>query len=124
MSLFWMIYWLLGSAFVILGVWLFIFLPADLWVKESSFLRSPEWAGACGCMAGFMSVYLPFILSEDRYGDGDFSSIILLAFLAAICGLTASLHLVLHHPRKEQPSPQSRDGRVPASLEEPKPNDL
>jgi hypothetical protein len=116
-SLYWMIYWLLGSGFVILGAWLVCFLPADLLVKEDSYMRAPAFAGPCGGLAGFMSVWLLFMFTESD----DSETPLMISILAAVCGLTASLHLVLHHPRKEQASPQ---GGVPASLSENPPNDL
>lgn len=94
-ALFFMIYWLLGTGIVILAAWLLFFLPTDILVKEDSYLRSPEWAGACGGLAGFMSVWLPLMFTEIDDSGGPF----MMSLLAAVCGLTASLHLVLKHPR-------------------------
>lgn len=109
----WMIYALIATGIVILIAWLFVLLPTDVLVKESCFLRSPRWAGSCGGLAGFMCVFLPLILATDAHLDG----LLVISLLAGICGLTASLHLVRHHPRKEQ-------AEVPASLSDNQPNNL
>lgn len=93
----WMIYVFIATGIVILVAWLFFFLPADLLVKESSFLRLPRWAGPCGGLVGYMSVFVPLVLATDAHLD----ALVVFGLLAGICGLTASLHLVLHHPRTD-----------------------
>lgn len=99
-ALLYLLLWLLWggfiSAIIIFCAWLVVFLPTDLLVKETSFLREPRWAGPCGALSGFLSTSLPIILSQQ---GNLMDTLLTLSLPAAVCGLTASLYLVYHHPR-------------------------
>lgn len=97
-TVFFTAYAMLYSSVAVLAAWLVIFLPTDLLVKESSILRLPEWAGPCGGLAGFLSIFLPLVILGAPY-----LGTLPLALLASVCGFTASLYLVKHHPRVPSP---------------------
>lgn len=107
-ALLYLLLWLLWggfiSAIIIFCAWLVIFLPIDLLVKETSFLREPRWAGTCGALAGFLSTSLPIILSQPEQAVF-MDALLTLSLPATACGLTASLYLVHHHPRLHQTTP-------------------
>ena len=90
-----MAFWAVSTAVVIFAAWVCIFLPVDVIVKETSVLRTPKWAAPTGGLAGFLALFGPCVGIGN--GSADMSDIFLMSLLAAICGLTASLHLVLHH---------------------------
>ncbi|MEN3943743.1 hypothetical protein WJU23_20755 [Prosthecobacter sp. SYSU 5D2] len=116
----------LYSVPVVLLAWLFVFLPVDLAVPQRSRLRHRCIAPLLGGISGFTA--MGFYAMMDRLlHPGTFWKETMRALSepdswpylvgASVCGLTASLHLVLHHPRQEQAG-------VPASLSDNPPNDL
>jgi hypothetical protein len=89
-------FWLGATATVIFGVWLLVFLPVDLCVSDTSRWRRPRRAALTGSVAGFLTLFVPFLLNS--HGHGDVPELVAMSLLAAVCGLTASLYLTLRYP--------------------------
>ena len=90
--------WVGATAGVIFGAWLLVLLPVDLCVSDTSRWRRPRRAALAGGVAGFLTLFVPSLLSSREHAD--VSDLIVMSFLAAVCGLTASLYLALRYPLK------------------------
>lgn len=89
------------SGVAILLAWLFVLPPVDLLVSDASWLRKPKPAAVCGAFGGFFGFAALWLALN--FSAPDWAALPWLAgfgALAAITGMTASLHLVRKHPRK------------------------
>ena len=94
------------SGVAILLAWLFVMLPVDLLVGDASWMRKPKPAAVCGAFGGFFgfaALWLALNFSAPDWAILPW--IAAFGALAAITGMTASLHLVRNHPRQEQSCP-------------------
>lgn len=96
-----MIYWYIGTAIVIFIAWVTVFFPVDLIVPDRSKLRQPKSAAGIGFCAGYTALFapcvvVPFIQNGVLHIHED---LLVMSLLGGLTGLTASLHVVLKHPR-------------------------
>jgi hypothetical protein len=95
---------LLYSGIVITCAWLIVLLPTDILVSDSSDLRKPRNAAACGAVAGFASIVLIKIAiwvptsHQANTMTEDLGWLFAFGFLAAVTGLTAALNVALKQP--------------------------
>ena len=94
---------------VIYFAWMTVFQPMDWVVPETSVLRTPVLAALCGVACAYLTVVVT-VLVVSTFGANYFvwyapllvpftEDVIIYTMGAIATGLTASLHVVLNHPR-------------------------
>ena len=97
----------LGSGIVIMAVWLVVFLPLDLLVRDESWLRQPKVAASAGFVSASALVIFDFAVMTSLQSGTVFSAENAKVFLTMtlLAGLTGTVAAYIR-ARLDKPNPQ------------------